>query len=301
MTTMDARLRQLDPSPVEVARPLTTAREAMARVTSHLLSIPDSALEREWRWVGQGETDVRSGYYIAVQALNAAAGRLGMAAGDMRPATGAVASATAARWDLHGLLAPLPDEVLDSDPGGGEWTVRQTLGHTLDSQRAYAWYTAWWVGRGDTPDFPAHAPASLADGLPSEEEVASGSMADVRRRLDALLDLSIELYRDASPEQLARKARWSGFPMTAGFRIGRWAPHLEEHTVQVEKTLAMLGRSPTEVERLVRLVHRAMGRLEAAAAGSPPAALDGEAATVVEDAAAEVESIATEIAGIAAI
>ena len=37
---------------------------------------------------------------------------------------------------------------------------------------------------------------------------------------------------------------------------------MREHTVQVEKTLAMLGRPTSEVERLVRLIAGAYGRLE---------------------------------------
>ena len=51
--------------------------------------------------------------------------------------------------------------------------------------------------------------------------------------------------------------------MTIAIRQGRWASHIIEHTVQVDKTLVWLGRQPSEVERLVRLVATAWGRLEA--------------------------------------
>ena len=47
------------------------------------------------------------------------------------------------------------------------------------------------------------------------------------------------------------------------FRLGRYGSHIREHTVQVDKTLAMTGRQPTEVERICRLILGSYGRLEA--------------------------------------
>ncbi|MEA2677721.1 MAG: hypothetical protein QOJ81_1862, partial [Chloroflexota bacterium] len=57
---------------------------------------------------------------------------------------------------------------------------------------------------------------------------------------------------------------------------------IEEHTVQVEKTLDMIGHRAAEVERLVRLNARAMGRLEAQVFGRAAEQLDaaGAAATL---------------------
>ena len=47
------------------------------------------------------------------------------------------------------------------------------------------------------------------------------------------------------------------------FRLGRYGSHIREHTIQVDKTLAMIGRQSTEVERVVRLILGSYGRLEA--------------------------------------
>ena len=59
--------------------------------------------------------------------------------------------------------------------------------------------------------------------------------------------------------------------MSIAFRLGRWSSHIREHAIQVEKTLAMLGRTPTEPERLVRLALAAYGRAEAVVFGQPEA------------------------------
>jgi hypothetical protein len=63
----------------------------------------------------------------------------------------------------------------------------------------------------------------------------------------------------------------------------RWPSHIEEHTVQVEKTLDMLSHRATEVERLVRLNARAMGRLEALVFGRAAEQLDATGAGATLD------------------
>jgi hypothetical protein len=99
----------------------------------------------------------------------------------------------------------------------------------------------------------------------------AGSIGDLRTRLDAILDLSAERLAGTPEERLAVATRWSGFAVTVGFRMGRWSSHLREHTIQIEKTLAMLGRAPTEPARLVRLALAAYGRAVAVVFGQPEA------------------------------
>jgi hypothetical protein len=296
----DPRLRELDPRPDAAAPELVVARDAFARASEAFRSVPEDSLERDWAWLGEGETDVRSGFYIALERLQQARGdvaraleRAGVAPG---PAWAALAAATEARWELHGSLVALGDDVLDTDPGGGAWTVRGTLSHVVESQRGYQWFSAWWLGHRGAPDLPAHAPEELDADLPSPEEQGSGSLTQIRGRLDALVDLGTGLWLDADDDTLAVRARWSGFPVTVGFRLGRWAAHIEEHTVQVDKTLMMLGRPPSEVHRLVRLLYRAFGRLEGAAPALVAGRDPGGAAVAIESAATEVERIAGEVA-----
>ena len=69
--------------------------------------------------------------------------------------------------------------------------------------------------------------------------------------------------------------------------MGRWSSHLREHTIQIEKTLALLGRVPTEPERLVRLTLAAYGRAEAVLFGQPAA---DPAAEIIRTAVAEARA-----------
>lgn len=253
-----------------VAAAVLRLRASLAAATADLLAIRDAALETSWAW-RDDEADVRYGLYRAIEAIEEAtveSARILRAVGAPRtPAAERIAQATIARWDLHGLLAGVDDAFLDRHPARGEWTARETLAHIINVQRAYGWFTAWWASRPSTDQVPDGVPDAVRDAasLPDEESEGEGTVAEIRARLDAILDLSAGRLGHLDDAALARPARWSGIPVTVGFRLGRWSSHVLEHTIQLDKALTMLNRRPSEVERLVRKIHAAHGRLEALA------------------------------------
>ena len=268
---LDEFMLRLAPAPPLAVDPaLLRARSSIRGALADLAAVDETAMEKGWPWRGD-EADIRYGFYRQYEALEDVRARLGPilaeAYGWQFPARPLVGAATAARWDLHGLLAGLPEEVLDADPGNGEWTVRQTLAHIVNGQRAYGWFTSWWLSqRHAAPDdFPPRVPDDVASGsnLPEEATEALGELTDIRARLDEILDLSAGVFAPLGDEDLAVRARWSGVAVDVRFRLGRWASHIREHTIQVEKTLAIVGHPLAEVPRLVRLVAGAWGRLEA--------------------------------------
>jgi hypothetical protein len=172
--------------------------------------------------------------------------------------------------------------------------VRRTLAHVIGGQRGYAAVTAWWQAQGLPADsnLPTARPNHVYDALPNDEEEGAGTPAELCARLDEVVDRSTERLAGLPPERLAFGTRWMDFAIDIGFRIGRWSSHLREHTIQVEKTLVMLGHTPTEVDRLIRLILAEWGRAEAVVYG----AADGgdalrplvEAATRARDTAGQV-------------
>lgn len=269
-TIDDFLLRHSPAEPQPVAPPLLRARNSVRSALAELSAVPDSAMEEKWPWRG-AEAEIRYGFYRQAEALEEARANaarvLGRAEAGQReepPARALVAPATAARWELHGLLAGLSDAELDRDPGNGEWTVRQTLAHVVGGQRAYGWFTAWWLARRDAPadDYPTRVPEEVGNLLPAEEGEGVGSIADIGRRLDDIVDLSCGALGGLDDDGLAARSRWSGHAVDIRFRLVRWASHIREHTIQVEKTLAYIDRPTTEVEYLLRLIGAAYGRLE---------------------------------------
>jgi hypothetical protein len=295
MTTEPLDAPLFDNTDPEQARPLPAAlagaRADVVSAARELLAIPEAALARPWAWIGGSEDEVRYGAYRAAEALEEAeiearARTAGTEPTERRTAR-IIAPSTAARWELHGLLLPLDDALLDADPGGGEWTIRLVMGHIISGQRAYAWANAWVQAHGPDPDDPARqirVEESFWDALPDEATIeAAGTIDDLLARLDAVTDLSAEHLAGIADAKLAIPTRWSGFPVSLAFRFGRWSSHLREHGIQIEKTLAMLGHVPDEPALLVRNLLSAYGRAESVVFGRM--GVDVAAARVAQGAA----------------
>jgi hypothetical protein len=270
---VDPVLERFGPPPTTpVPAWIIGARHVLTTAADSVLSLDERELNRRWWWREDrgGDTEVRYAFYRALEALERAAGAAleGVASPGSRPAGAApFALATAARWDLHGVLAPLGDDALDADPGGEDWTIRQTLAHIVHVQRAYPAFASWWLSRDQTPELPASIPEGVDEGFPEEEADGVGTLHEIRARLDDAMDGAAERMAPLDDAQLRTPARWSGYAVDVGFRLGRMSSHLQEHTVQVDKTLVMLSRTPPEAHRLVRLVFRAYGRLRRPSTG----------------------------------
>jgi hypothetical protein len=268
MTSLDTPTAAPGRATTALPEAILEARRAIAAATADFLAIPDSALERPWSWRAV-ENEVRYGLYRGAETVEAASVELETAlAGLPARAPGAlvIAPSTIARWALQGRLATLDDSVLDTVAREGEWTVRGTLGHTIGGQRGYGWASRWWLSIPLGPDRPKRIPedvlARAEQELPSDDDEAVGSLSEIRARLDAVLDEDALWFAGLDAAALAVPASWSGTQVDIGFRLARWGSHIYEHTVQLDKTLAWLGHEPTEVDRVVRDLHTAWGRLE---------------------------------------
>ena len=277
---------------------LDVARNGIERAMRDLLAVPDGALGGPWDWPDHGEADRRYAFFRILEDLEATAAGVAARATDRPPGEAIVAPATVSRWDLIGVLAPLTGVELDADPCDGEWTIRQAAAHIIASQHSYGVYTTWWRDQGiRTAETLPTAPDDLDDPAWDEATAADGTPDDIRARLHRALDEAAGGLMDLTPDELALKARWSGLPVTVGFRQGRWSSHMTEHTVQVDKTLLWLGRQPSEVERLVRRLAVAWGRLEACVWPRPESddalAMAGDAARRAAETAASVRAAPT--------
>ena len=276
---------------VELDPALVRARVACAELLNALVAVPDSDLEYSWTWEGD-ENEVRYGFYRAVELLQLATSesRRLLADSPSTEARDAAAAATQARWALQGVLATLTDADLDVDPGNDQWTVRQTMGHIIGGQRGYAWGSAWWLSRRDQPRPPGaqRPPAEVFAAIPEDDDEARGSLADIRQALDDVVDSTSSRYATLTPEDMLVIAGWAGIPVTIGFRQWRWSSHIQEHTIQIEKTLDMVGRRRSEVDWLSRLIGQAFGRFGATVFGRESA---GAAAPVFERVARDLNAL----------
>ena len=127
MTTQPLDAPLVDETDPSLARPLpealVAARLDVVAAARDLLAIPEAALARPWAWIGGSEDEVRYGAYRAAEVLEEAEIEARARTGATEPTEGRtariIAPSTAARWELHGLLLPLDDTLLDADPGEG--------------------------------------------------------------------------------------------------------------------------------------------------------------------------------------
>lgn len=279
-----------DPEPPRLAESLLRARAALAAATADYLAIPEAAVTMPWLWRGRDHGDgVRYGIYRGAETIDAANAELEAAlAGAPARAPSAIrgAAATIARWALQGRLAGLDDAILDRVPRPGEWSAREVMAHTIDGQRSYGWFTRWWLlqplGDARPARVTAEAEAASERELPGEAAEGAGTLAEIRARFDAVLDEWALRMADLDEAALASPAMWSGIPVDIDFRVGRWASHIREHTVQVDKTLDWLGYEPSEPVRIVRQLLAAWGRLEARIFPVAPAGTDAAVAAILE-------------------
>jgi hypothetical protein len=298
MTTLEASPALTGPIPA-LPSSIQAGRAALAAATRDYRAIPDEVLERPWNWGEHANPDgVRYGIYRGAETLEAAAAEIerAVAGAPVRPpGTLRMAPVTAARWALQGRLAALHDSILDKVAKDGEWTVRQTLAHTIDGQRSYGWFSRWWVSQPVGADRPARvtpeAEAASERELPGEDAEGAGTVAEIRERLDAVVDEWGLRFASVDDAHLALPATWAGIPVDIGFRLGRWGSHIAEHTIQLDKTLEWLGHRPTEVQRIVLELHNAWGRLESRIFPNPPAGREAAVDKIIQRAG---ETLVTE-------
>jgi hypothetical protein len=302
-TTLSIPAAVSDPAVPRVSESVRRARAAVATAVADYLAIPDAALPTQWLWQGRDHGDgVRYGLYRGAETIESADAELEAALAGAPPrAPGSIRSApaTIARWALQGRLAAVDDSMLDQVPRDGEWTLRQTLAHTVGGQRGYGAFTRWWLlqplGDERPARISAEAEAALDRELPPEPSEGAGSVADIRARLDDVLDEWSLRYAGLDERALAAMATWSGLPVDIDFRLGRWASHIREHTVQLDKTLDWLGYQPSETVRIVRDLYATWGRLEARIFPTAPAGTEAAVEGVLARMSATLVSEARDV------
>ncbi len=167
--------------------------------------------------------------------------------------------------DLTGALAGVTGDEFDRIPVPGEWPLRTIIRHVSDAELGFSLLIGWAVERARADDGPPIT-------MPREEMEPyyatvsdAGTMAEMLDRFDVLHTRIQRDLADLSDSDLeALNVWWEGYEVPVWFRLHRFDAHLREHTIQVDKTLAMLDHAPSEPERLARLLHQSLGELGSA-------------------------------------
>ena len=233
-----------------------------------LLEIPDSALENKWAWGSYENEGVRFGVLRVIEMLGEQNARM---RGGKREAEIALylADYRAAYWDLQAALTGLTDEDAGRAPAEGEWDIRTTLAHILGGELGFLGVTLFalehhragtWSENlkmtGDDWDRLIDLTEDQYDSLMSGSHSA---LQQEHRRRHAEI---VGVFSALAPHELDLPSKyWETEIYPLRFRLGRFASHLRQHTVQIEMTLAALGITWTENRMLVRHLFRAWAAL----------------------------------------
>jgi len=265
----------------------TTALETFAAAVEgfdrSLRAIDDRALDLFWAWETYDEEGVRFGILRTTEqagdaAVEVAARRAEAGAGPSRAQR--ILGRYLVAWRELWSVADRADTALDTPPMDGEWALRTILDHLVDADLGFL---ATIRNGLEQHRAGVREPARISSdeawtALAEVDEVSrraafEGSLDDIRTFHRAVRDrIARRLGPMVDEELAAASAFWDGVRPNR-FRLGRFESHLRQHTIQAEKAIQATVGPPREVERLLRLLARATGDVEAAGVGADPALL----------------------------
>ena len=179
---------------------------------------------------------------------------------------------------LRGSLAGVDDELLDRVPAEGEWSLRETLVHTIGVERSYRANTEHALVRRD--DEPLALPA---ERRPKPDPAdTSGDVLDILAAFAARRAETDATLAGLDAQQLVRPSQWGPYEVLhridVRFRLHRFASHIVEHTVQCEKAIESFGVTLNDPRAVVCAIGAMRGAHERR---SPRATLDALDAALV--------------------
>jgi hypothetical protein len=265
----------------------TASLEAFATAVEgfdrRLRAIDDEALDLFWAWETYDEEGVRFGILrtteqVADAAVEVAARRAEAGAGPSRAER--IVGRYLVAWRELWSVADRADSALDTPPMEGEWALRTILDHLVDADIGFLATIRHGLDQHragvSEPARVSSDEASLALAEvdePSWRAAFEGSLDDIRAFHRTIRDrIAGRLGPMVDDELAAPSAFWDGTRPNR-FRLGRFESHLRQHTIQAEKAIQVTVGPPREVERLLRLLARATGDVEAAGVGADSALL----------------------------
>ena len=249
---------------------MTTVTQAVEALVRETIALSDADMGREWKWGVYDEEGLRFALLMTHHELRDLAVRLAAKRSTRTQAQAVLAQYHQAYRDMTGVLASVRAEDLDRAPAEGEWPVRAVCEHMLGAEYGFLRVCRIALER--------HRAGKAGEPSEAEWDAASAPYIDARKEATATLAAATtEQLRDAFAAIHIRNLRelgditdaeidlpswfWDG-SQPIRFRLHRFEEHLRQHTIQLDKTLAGIGRPPAEAHRLVRNIYNALADVE---------------------------------------
>jgi hypothetical protein len=265
--------------PASTGSTLASFVGAVESFDRRLRGIDDRSLEAFWAWEAYDEEGVRFGILrtteeVADAAIEIAARRAETGSGPSRAER--ILGRYLVAWRELWSVADRADAALDTPPLEGEWPLRTILDHLVDADLGFLVTIRNGLDhlRAGTPPRVVGSDEQWLALAEVDEAVwraaFAGSLDDIRTFHRANRDRIVARFAELTDDELAATSPFWDGERPNRFRLGRFESHLRQHTIQAEKAVQAVMGAPREVERLLRLLARATGDLEAAAIGADP-------------------------------
>lgn len=269
-----------------MTKSVTQAVEELIGATVHL---SDADMGREWKWGVYDEEGLRFALLMTHHELRDLAVRLSSRrAGEPPEALRILAQYHQAYRDLTGVLAAVRSEDLDRAPAEGEWPLRETLAHALGAEHGFLAVNRFALvhhraGKHDEP--PEEEWPEFRKAYAAPKDPVDGTIENVRNAFFAIHRRVLSELDDVTDAELEQPAWFWDGAMPIRFRLHRFEEHLRQHTIQLDKTLAVIA-PPTEAHRLVRNIYNALADVESS--DDPAEELRAKTAATIAERAATI-------------
>ena len=243
-------------------------RSAIMDFCALTLPLSEKDLEREWIWKDHDEEGIRFAFFVTQQELRHLAVTLSSLLPKPRPAQRILIQYHAAYMDLQAALLGLSNEDADRSPSEGEWPVKRVYGHILGTEFNFSIAIRYALERhraGNwTPEKYSDQEADRLAGISDEDYLALTSgpldrMVTYHRGLHAAI---VEEFSKITDQELELPSTfWEETRFPIQHRLHRYEAHITQHTIQIDKTLAAIGQSPSESKQLLRKIFAALAEV----------------------------------------
>jgi len=248
---------------VDLQHDLRDLADRASRATEADLAVP-------WVWGSYSSEGVRFAFFRVLEELDALRAALAARSDRISHGRRILAGYNQAYRDLEAVVWGLDDETAALDPGGDEWSVRRTYAHILGADFGFLVVARFALDLHRSGNWSPDRKLADADYdriLDTNEgrynELMESGLSILRMEHHLFHAQVITDLADVSDDELNLPSKyWEEEPYPLRFRLGRFASHMRQHTIQIEKTLPLIGSPPTEGRLLVRQLFNRFAEVE---------------------------------------
>ncbi|MFT3895826.1 MAG: DinB family protein [Anaerolineales bacterium] len=236
------------------------------------VSLPDSELERAWKWKDHDEEGIRFALFVTLQELRQLAVTLSTLLPKPTAAQHILSQYHAAYMDLQAAILGLSPDEADQEFAQGEWSPRRVYAHILATDLGFTAVVRYALeghrnGTWKQDPLPESDEPRLTgiSGMTEEEYQALvkgpfEKMLAYHREFHPIILKEFNSITDAELDLPSTFWEETRFPIR--HRLHRYEAHYVQHTIQMDKTLVAFEQAPNESKRLVRKIYAALAEAE---------------------------------------